>query len=139
MPPPPIPLPLVNPRNTTSPHQQHKTSTIKPFDYTHPIHLKVLRPLTYVALEGLLEFLITAYGIWAAFYLVYICICGVAWVVRKGKKWRGGRKGGGLEEMSLVVAGKDGEDRIGNENDGVERHMAEGGRNGGGRERRQTL
>jgi hypothetical protein len=57
------------------------------FDNAHPIQLTTWRPKTWYALETSLEFVISGYCLWAAFYLIYISICFSVWAVRKVKDW----------------------------------------------------
>jgi hypothetical protein len=57
------------------------------FDNAYPLKLTTLRPSTWYALESFLELLITAYCLWAAFYLVYISMCCAVWVAKGVRKW----------------------------------------------------
>lgn len=57
----------------------------RPFDRSHPIKLTTWRPTTWLVLEDLIEFLIAFYFIWAAFYLIYMFVCGAVWLVRRSK------------------------------------------------------
>ncbi len=73
-----------------------------------------MQPSSWYALETFLEFVITGYCLWAAFYFIYITVCCAVWVVRKGKtmvpcgrakRGMGWKKGGEGEERRSWLDG----------------------------------
>lgn len=66
--PPPLPIPV--------------SATPAPFSAAHPIKLMTLRPNTWFALETFVEFIVVSYFVWALFYFLYLCVCGVVWIAK---------------------------------------------------------